>query len=89
MKKLTSGHILAEGMKQIGRAAFTTPSVSRRNSTTDTESKKSMSPFSRRMSRDDRFGSKNSVTSSASFGVSHNNFITLFLGIHKFIFFLY
>eukprot|EP00090_Calanus_glacialis_P020172 TRINITY_DN31008_c0_g1_i1.p1 TRINITY_DN31008_c0_g1~~TRINITY_DN31008_c0_g1_i1.p1 ORF type:complete len:198 (-),score=49.57 TRINITY_DN31008_c0_g1_i1:23-616(-) len=55
-------------MKQIGRAAFTTPSVSRRNSTTDTDSKKSMSPFSRRMSRDDRFGSKNSVTSSASFG---------------------
>ena len=67
MKKLTSGHILTEGMKQIGRAAFTTPSVSRRNSMADSETKRTMSPISRRISSTERFGSQNSVT---SYGVS-------------------
>ena len=66
MKKLTSGRILAEGMIQVGRSAFTTPSVSRRNSMADSDSKKSGSPFSRRISREDRFGSKYSVTSTGS-----------------------
>ena len=60
MKKLTPSNILSEGMKQIGRAAFTTPSVSRRNSAADSDSKKSMSPSSRRMSSIDQ----SSVTSN-------------------------
>ena len=35
MTKLTAGHILAEGLREAGRSAFTTPSLSRRNSTYD------------------------------------------------------
>ena len=69
LKKLTSGRILAEGMRQVGRAAFTTPSVSRRNSMAESESKKSESPFSRRISKEERFGSKTSVCSSGGCGV--------------------
>ena len=70
IKKLTPRHIMAEGIKQVGRSAFTTPTVSRRNSATDTDSRKSISPIARQLSKDERMRRKSSVASSGGYGVS-------------------